>query len=803
VDDGGSKDRAYSSVAFTLPAFVENLTLSGSAVIDATGNNLANTLVGNSAANILTGLGGNDTLTGGLGADTFMFGPADATSTDTVTDFAAEDWVGIKATDYGLGLGSGLVLDGSGALVLDPAYFATVSGSSLQGTATGHGQFVYNTTTRSLMWDADGAGTSTGIALATFNSGTVLTAADFAITPPPGVGNISISDVTITEGDAGTQIATFTVSRTGTAAFSVDFATADGTAATADNDYVATAGTLIFDAGQATATVSVTINGDTTLEPDETFFVYLTNATNGGNILDGQGQGTISNDEPLPPVVGDISIDDVTITEGDAGTKTASFTVRRTGTAAFAVDFATADGTATAADGDYIAAASTLNFDAGQATATVSVTIDGDTTQEPDETFFVDLTNATNGGNILDSQGQGTISDDDTPQPGVGDISIDDVTITEGDAGTQIAMFTVSRTGTAAFAVDFATADGTATGGDSDYVATAGTVNFAANQATATVSVTINGDRSLEPDETFFVNLTSATNGGTILDSQGQGTISNDEVAPPPLNMQVLHIHNTTVYDSGDPSGVAYVPSLTIGVYTGPVLFIADSEHDESPYFSQINLYAITPDGSFLDSYSLTSFTDEPTGLAYNPTNGLLYITDDDAREVFWVDPANPSVKLGQFDVGNLGIADAEDPKIDPVTGNIYMLDGQGSRTLYELSPTGALVRSFVLPTQITDAEGLAYDAEHDVFFIASGATRGAIFEIDGDGNLLATNTLLNDYLNPNGDTKPRIKGLELALSSDPDDGNHLGLYAVDYGLDQQNDGRVFEIDLGSGWLIA
>jgi len=232
------------------------------------------------------------------------------------------------------------------------------------------------------------------------------------------------------------------------------------------------------------------------------------------------------------------------------------------------------------------------------------------------------------------------------------------------------------------------------------------------------------------------------------------------------------------------------------------VLFIADSEHDESPYNSSVTLFAIRPDGTEINSYSLRGFTREPTGLAYNPINGLLYITDDDADKVFWVDPANPSVKLGEFSVRSLGITDAEDLKIDPVTGNIYMLDGVSS-TLFELSPTGALVRSFGLPSAITDAEGLAYDAQHDVFFIASGATRGAIFEIDGDGNLLATNTILNSYLNPNGNSKPKIKGLELALSSDPNDGNRLSLYAADYGQDQQNDGRVFEIDLGSDWFVA
>ena len=112
--------------------------------------------------------------------------------------------------------------------------------------------------------------------------------------------------------------------------------------------------------------------------------------------------------------------------------------------------------------------------------------------------------------------------------PEVGDISINDVSISEGDSGTKTATFTVSRTGTAAFAVNYATANGTATAG-SDYAASSGTLNFAQGQTTQTVSVTINGDTLVEPTETFFVNLSGATNGGNIVDSQGVGIITNDD----------------------------------------------------------------------------------------------------------------------------------------------------------------------------------------------------------------------------------------------------------------------------------
>nr|MCU0756673.1 hypothetical protein [Xanthomonadales bacterium] len=113
-------------------------------------------------------------------------------------------------------------------------------------------------------------------------------------------------------------------------------------------------------------------------------------------------------------------------------------------------------------------------------------------------------------------------------------LAINDVSISEGDSGTQTLNFTVTRTGTTASAVGFSftTADDTATAG-SDYVAVSGTGSIPAGGATGTtqVSVTINGDAVFENTETFFVNLSAPTN-AMIADGQGIGTITNDDTAP-------------------------------------------------------------------------------------------------------------------------------------------------------------------------------------------------------------------------------------------------------------------------------
>ncbi|MBU6303154.1 MAG: alkaline phosphatase D family protein, partial [Verrucomicrobia bacterium] len=119
---------------------------------------------------------------------------------------------------------------------------------------------------------------------------------------------VSISNASVTEGNSGTATLSFTVTRTNTAgSFTVAYATADGTATTADNDYVAASGTLTFTAGgAATQSISVTVNGDTNVEGDETMLVTLSGISNTlgtATLSNTSGTGTITNDEPTVPVI--------------------------------------------------------------------------------------------------------------------------------------------------------------------------------------------------------------------------------------------------------------------------------------------------------------------------------------------------------------------------------------------------------------------------------------------------------------------------------------------------------------------
>ena len=103
------------------------------------------------------------------------------------------------------------------------------------------------------------------------------------------------------------------------------------------------------------------VNGDLLDEANETYFVNLTNPTN-ATISDSQGLGTITDDDPMPA----LSVGDVTVTEGNAGTVDATFTVTLNASSGrnVTVDYATADGTAHT-PGDYVARNGQLVFTPG------------------------------------------------------------------------------------------------------------------------------------------------------------------------------------------------------------------------------------------------------------------------------------------------------------------------------------------------------------------------------------------------------------------------------------------------------
>ena len=144
---------------------------------------------------------------------------------------------------------------------------------------------------------------------------------------------------------------------------------------------------------------------------------------------------------------------------------------------------------------------------------------------EQNEAFFVNLS-AASGATIFDSQGVGTLLNDDGPV-----LKINDVTKAEGNSGNTTYNFTVtlSPASNSTVTVKYATVNGTAAAG-SDYVAVSPPkqITFSPGQTSKPVSISIKGDVAKETNETFFVNL-SAPMGATLFDGQGKGTIQNDD----------------------------------------------------------------------------------------------------------------------------------------------------------------------------------------------------------------------------------------------------------------------------------
>jgi len=225
--------------------------------------------------------------------------------------------------------------------------------------------------------------------------------------------SITINDPSVVEGNVGNNPNmnfVITLSNPTSITLSVPFSLADNTA-TVGSDYQTNGGSFTVFPGAITASVSIGIIGDANVEPDETFFMNLGSLA-GATIAKSQGVGTIINDDGL--ATPGISINNVIVTEGSSGTVNANFTVSLTASSlsTITVNFATADNTATIANNDYVSKSGVVTFTPGQTSQSVSIVVNGDTTFEPNETFFVNLSAPSNA-SIIAPQGIGTITNDD------------------------------------------------------------------------------------------------------------------------------------------------------------------------------------------------------------------------------------------------------------------------------------------------------------------------------------------------------------------------------------------------------
>ena len=341
---------------------------------------------------------------------------------------------------------------------------------------------------------------------------------------------VSVTGTSATEGPTGTTTnAVFTVSLSLSSAqtVTVAYATADGTAS-AGTHYTARTGTVTFNPLVTTQTVTVPILNDGVTDPDELFTLNLS-APVGATLDIAQGQGLIRDFNSLPV----LQVRGATVIKADAATTDANFVVTLSvppTTTPVTVAYTTVDGTGKAPH-DYIAKSGTLTFNPGVTQQTVVVGVVGNTTDMPNDTFFVKLSNPV--GATLDiPQAQGLIynqSDPTTanlattatvmePAPGqVADLVVT-VTLSVPSGKTVVVPWTTNPDGSAVIGLNYR-----------DQV---GKVTFAPGTTTQTFTVAVLGDGVKTPNETFSILMQSQVGNANYGNRYTLCTIVNSDTVP-------------------------------------------------------------------------------------------------------------------------------------------------------------------------------------------------------------------------------------------------------------------------------
>ncbi|MFA6958511.1 MAG: Calx-beta domain-containing protein [Thermoanaerobaculia bacterium] len=557
---------------------------------------------------------------------------------------------------------------------------------------------------------------------------------------PSGAGTItdddsptvSIGDVTQVEGTGGASTFTFdvTLSNQSAQTITVNFATADNSATVADGDYTSNSGTVTFNPLDVSEPVSISVGGDSTPEPNEDFFVNLTNPS-AGSLLDNQGLGTITNDD----AASSLAIDNPSATEGTD--PSIVFTVTRTGNTApvASVNYTVSPGTA-GTPGDYTGTlAGTLNFASNEVTKTIPLTVVNDTTFEPSEDLTVTLSGAS-GVTISagSGSGTGTIADNDTEPT----ISIGDVSQLEGDvSNSMIFTVTLSNPSSQQITVDFATANNSATAG-SDYTLNSGTVTFVPGDTSEQISVTILGETTDEPDEDFVVNLTNPAN-ATISDAQALGTIQNDDALTPTFT-----ISNVTLAE-GNAGTTAFIFTVTLS---------PTSASPTSVDLTTSNGTATTADSDYATTAQTLNFAAGDSSKTFTVlVNGD---TKLEGNETFNVTMSNPTggaltsgAGLGRINnddpVPSLSINDVSQFELNAATSNFTF-------TVSLSNPSASTIMVGFATANVSATAGSDYAANSNSLTFAPGVvTQNVVVVVNGDVTPEPTETFTVTLSSPSG----------------------------------------------------
>ncbi len=329
------------------------------------------------------------------------------------------------------------------------------------------------------------------------------------------------------------------------------------------------------------------------------------------------------------------------------------------------------------------------------------------------------------------------------------------------------------------------------------YVQGADTVDVTDNEV-PTLTVTITAASIGEIDGPAATTATVSRSGGDI-SMPLEVTLLSDDLSEAAVNVAGGGFVIEYVGDFATWPGIASsdVAGLTFYSPNG-TLILADSEINELPIFTGDNLFEVSLTGAPIQAYA--SGNNEPTGITYNEFDGFFYVVNDDTKLLsrYESDPNNPLFLTGPplFEVlTTTAVPSALDPEgitSDPATGLMYVADGKdGGLQVLVYDHLLNFITSFPVDTELDDAEGIAYSTETDSLLILDGL-QNKIAEYDVGGTL---GTLLREYdISGFAPAPVAVQGLSFGPTSDlNDDPLALSLYIADGGIDNFEDGRVYE----------
>jgi uncharacterized delta-60 repeat protein len=320
---------------------------------------------------------------------------------------------------------------------------------------------------------------------------------------------------------------------------------------------------VTFAPGETSKSIDVTLTDDARVNADRTFTASLSNPVN-ATLARTSATLTITNDDTFPV----ISVPDVSASES-SGTLTLPFTLSAAYPDPVTVNFILGSGAganAAIAGTHFAALSGTVTFAAGETAKTVDVTLIDDLRVNANRVFFLGVNTPVNA-TLARSSATLTITNDDV----LPSVSISDTTVAESLTGSVATLtVTLSATYPDPVSVNFATANGTAAAG-LDFTGVNGTLTFAPNETTKTITVPVLGDLLSESDENFTVNLTAGSNAGTLTKPAGAVTITNLGVRSIPLVLGKAVTYN-------DASGQRVSVTLSKpknSISTGQIVFLS------------------------------------------------------------------------------------------------------------------------------------------------------------------------------------------------------------------------------------